>query len=272
MNTHLQTLEQARDTSADWAITLKPAPGRPELTYAGTEALEAKLWPGDQRSAIALTATWQAAPDSIVVSIPSSAVVALEPGKYRVRVYIDEDKAHAAEFILWLLDSPSADTAAKSYCSGRDVLALLPGISRQINAEEDQADFAEQRGLARDWLDAIILATYDPQGRGDNWDLTDPVWSTWDWTQNNDWLREQVDADAVMVDQEVKRCSAAYAAYLIARFQPIKRDGPDWRSIASDLLAEAENRARNLTVRLDTDGDDEADLRINLGQIRMRRG
>lgn len=272
MNTHLQTIEQARDTSATWGVTLKPAPGGGDLPYTGTEALEAKLWPGDNRAAIALDAAWVDAPDSISVSIPSSAVADLEPGKYRVRVYLDADKSHAAEFVLWLLDSPTDAAPAKSYCSGRDVLALLPGISRQISVEEDQADFAEQRGLARDWLDAIILAAYDPRGRGDNWDLTDPAWSTWDWTQNNDWLREQIGADAVMVDQEVKRCTAAYAAHLIARFQPIKRDGPDWRAIASELLAEAENRARNLTVRLDTNGDDEADLRINLGQIRMRRG
>lgn len=215
---------QARDSAKSWVVFLTSETGD-ALTYTSGDAVSALLWAGDDRASTAVTAAWQTAPDKVRVTITSAQVGSLDPGKYRLRVYVGSgtSQRHAAEAVLTLLDGPGTSTAPATYCTAEDVRQLLPRLDDYSDPDTDQTGFAEQRAVARQWLDAIIMAKFP-----------------------HDLMRTYLTDNRLIVTPQVRYACATYTLALLYRRNPAKAD------TAMALTAEAEASATALIISIDT--------------------
>ena len=127
MSLDLPILPLTQGTSRRWIIRL----GREDdlaLSFLGTETLEARLWPGDNRAPVPLTCEWVAAPDKVRLTINPTDTAALEPGRYRlqIRIVTSDGVIEAARATIALTAGPGTATAPKVYCGLPDLASMGP--------------------------------------------------------------------------------------------------------------------------------------------------
>ena len=264
-------LEQRQDETVPWEVTLARADGD-ALTYTGAESMTCQVWAGDDQAvALTPTVTWLSAPNLLQVSIDAST---LDEGDYQLRIRDNAD-VDVAWHTLRVLPAPGTADPEPVYGSVQDLYLHAPWV-RDLAGEDDEAGFVEQRALARAWLDDTILRHYTPYGTGPMVMLSDTavyLGAPGDVIGPSQWLRDQLDDDALIVTTTIREAVARYAASVICSAQlGVARDGESYHQHALRLRAEAETILATLVVQLDTDSDDEPDLSIDLGRVAVLRG
>lgn len=244
--------------AAAWTVTLRGSDGLP-LTgvYAGTETLAARVWPGDDQ-AVSFTpaAAWLSASDGTVdLSVTGAQTAGVSPGEYRLQVRITDGGStySAFEATLAIAAAPGAGTAPAVYCTLDDLHRYGRHALLELQDQNDQAGWAEQRAEARQWFEDVLHAC----DRGANetglgWGVRSRVRARE--RGRNPWLVTQLAADLLIVTRPIREAVACYALSLILVSRP-ELAGP-YRMRANEL-------AKTIVAEIDTNADGVGDYVID---------
>jgi hypothetical protein len=245
-------------TDADFEITLLDADGNRVTTYTAEDSLSGEIWAGDDQAVLLLpSVSWiDPAQGTIRLTIVGSQTALISPARYRVRIRInttDDRVIDAWESWLEITASPGSATAPKVYCTYNDLVLVAPWLATEQTVN-DQAGFAEQRGLAREWLDSIIHRSF-----------LHGIRSTY--------LQGLLDTDKLIVTPQVveitaKRAIGTICANILSGAPGEKESG--YQRLSYRFLAEASALAMEFTAEVDTDGDGEPELIVHCGKASIR--
>lgn len=287
---------QSIDSSRVYEIALAGRDGSLAGVFDGTETFATKLWTGDDQPSLAdLSPRWATADDGmeftgnpaglespvLLLPVEAAGLTTLAPGLYRVRILINPgvDDVEAFLDLIEFTAAAGSATPPKVYGSFDDLRKLAPWIGELITADPSlQSDLGEQRELARARLDDAILAHYQPyadlgiSGRsffGFGGFVTEAI------NTPSSWLREQLDADRLMVDGSRGRVVKEIVSRLAIGFacEPQLGTGPgdtSYQVIAHRMFAKANALMCGYTAEIDTNGDGQPDLWVPLGVINCR--
>ena len=154
-----------------------------------------------------------------------------------------------------------------------DLLRYGRSWLRSLQSDEDDAGFSAQCGRARSWFDDLVLARWQvamPIGVGD------PGYGAVLVGQNpgqlpSKWLRDQLDAGALIVRDSVVECNAKKALALICEGQVGPGDkGTEFARLGRWYHREADGIARTIRAEIDTNRDGWPEFAVNLGQFSIR--
>jgi hypothetical protein len=272
-----------------WTVPTTDSDGN-AVAYSGFEVLSGKLWPGGGLApAYSFTPTWGtaaypgtagAALGLTSVTIPGSVTATLAAQTYRV-VCTVTDSGGAHDYYrgyLQILADPAAVAAPPVYCSIDDLRDHAAWID-DLQAESDLAGFARQRGSARAWLDAIILARYAGSGGGGSagMQLGNPGSGAWSLGSGggggegvSKYLRDQLALDLLIVTDQVREITAKRALHYICRGQVGRGDERPYEALARSFARDAEEAVKTYRAEVDLGGDGYADIIVNCGATSLR--
>ena len=263
--------------TATWSFTIQQAYGTDATgIFTGSDTIAATVWPGDdQAQTFAPTCAWvSATAGTATLTIGGSSTTSLTPGTYRLQLSVTQggNKYLIHEGFLILTAAPGSGTALSTYCSLQDMQRLYAGISRLQDEDVDQAGFAEQRHEARSWLENIIQRSFKTSVA-----VSQTYFTYWDGGlyrtgRHNDWLKGQLDADHLLVTDEVRKACACYAIGEVLGSQTGNTPDNTYLRQSIQFKTRASSLASLLTVELDTNGDGIGDYAISLGLVDVMRG
>lgn len=249
-----------------WTITVRDAAGAVVTTYAGTEPLTLRVWPGDTRAtSLTVTPTWlSAAAGTVSAAVTAAQSAALAPGVYLAELLLTDA---GSVFVAWsgeleVMPAPASTTAGATYCDLDDLYAY--GRHALLNHPQgygkDQAAFEGPRARARTWFDGLLHAADRSRRRGYAGRIGDyglgygPGWGG----GRDPWLTAQLAADALLATDEIREANARYALSLILAEEP---------EIAARHRAMATDLAKTVVAELDTDDDGVGNYTIDLTRV-----
>jgi hypothetical protein len=256
-------------------ITLIDGQGAPVTTFTAGAALAAAVWAGDQQeAAFAPTVAWvDAAAGTVRLTFAAADTADLAPGSYPVQLTITASglvrKNNVAT--LQILASPGADTAQAVYCTAEQLLNHVPWLDELLGSD-DQAGFAEQRAMAREWFDDLVAARYAAESGGSLQFTPYLPGTAYGGNGSEAYIREQLDENKLVVRPWVVRAVSYYAAGEILRHQVGTRDKTSYQVLGDRYMADARDLARQHYAELDVDADGVAEIRVSLGSLRISRG
>lgn len=271
----MNRLEIIRGASASWTFRGMPRVGAstPE-GFGFADPIAAELWAGDDRATtFAPAVAWvDAEACTFRVSIVGAQSAQLEPSAgYQVYVYATAagERIPLARAALTVQGSPGSADGPKVYCTTEDLEAACGWLPTLTNLAADQAGFARQRGEAREWLDALILAAYRPIGQSSH------LYGGLGYggaLQADPTMIAALAADGLVLTgprgrKAVAAC-AAYAVHLVLRGSGDK----DLRADGAAFKRSARAKVANLIVDVDTNADGVVDVSLALGTSNTLRG
>jgi hypothetical protein len=275
----------AKGSTKSFPMQVTGPDGSPSVDFAATDSLVVTLWPGDDRSAlITPTAEWDPVlgpPDYLIYFAPPD-TASLEPGTYRIRATATRgaDSPEILRDTIEVLAIPAAAIAAPVYCTFSDMKRHCSWVGQYLDTDEDQFGFAEQRAMARDWMDNLILRAV-PVAGGLNLVSRQNYWT---WTSNagsgyygtglavDQVIKGYLDAGALVLagpnGSKVVRACACYALALVFGAQP----DASARKDAGRYMAMAQSEASTLIAELDSNADGVSEYAFNLGTTNTRFG
>jgi hypothetical protein len=262
----------------DLTVTLTDSMGDPITDYTGSETLSARLWPGGNLpTSFAPAASWiSAAAGTIAVAHTASQTAGLTVGRYIGTLALVDPTLGPLEAYRWsveILQGPGTGVAPKTYVDLSDLLEYGSGWLYKLMDAGDEVGFLKQRGRATSWLDDTIIAAWQT---GNCMALGDPGYGAVLVGQGNGqlpsaWLRQQLDAGALILRDLVKEIVANRALAIICQGKIEMGDkGEDYRKLARFYRNESEQLARTLRAEIDTNNDGFPELAVNLGVSSMR--
>jgi hypothetical protein len=259
-----------------WDVPAVDSNGDP-IAYTGAELLSAKIWPGGLRAGlITLTPTWKTPASGITnLVITGVQTATLVPAIYRV-VCTLTDAGGAHDYYrgdLEIFADPGTEIVAPAYCTVADLRDHAAWID-DLQAESDQAGFARQLGKARKWLDDLIVNRFKVQSSGALLP-GQPGYGAYSLGMGDDmppskWLRDQLDANLLIVRESTVELCALRALWLICSAQVGRDpDGP-YQKLARGFLLRADNLAKTYRAEIDPDGSGYPSITVNLGQTNLR--
>ena len=218
-------IKQAIGSTSTYTITLKNSTNLP-LAYTGSEPLAAVCWPGDAQATVFSPAVaWVTAPNKISLTITSANLAAVEPGIYQIRVLCGTaPNAHVvAETQVSVLPAPGAGITYQAYCSMEDLRTLFPGID-QLKTSDDLSGFQQQRSLASEWLNAMVLSKFP--GNAD--------------------LALLISQNKLTATKPINECVAYRTLSLVFGGRFAVKDGPSWEALAKLFEEKAERAAERI--------------------------
>lgn len=246
-------------------ITIKGPDGNP-LVMTGSESLVCEVWiGGDHAPLFTVTPT---ASDAAVgqwdVAITPAQTTGMSQGLYDVLVKYADGSGDCYYGGLEILQAPGTGTPGKTYGTYNDLLKVAQWV-KMVQTEDDEAGFLEQRIDARAWLDDILLKSYRGAASSPNYEMSIAAQTFAGGGARRTafpsrWLREQLDADKLILRADVVRAVSYYAASLVG----LNQVGFETKLAARGAwcLQMAEAIASNLVGELDLDGDGKAELVI----------
>lgn len=288
------TLKITQGCDKSWPITLNdPSTGNPITTYTTANTPSAKVWTGLQEDVVfAPSLTWvDPSQGTLTLSITASQTAALSPGRYKLGLYVSDgsgslvDVAQGGVYLLIEGASGNPPTPGTAiYSMGPYAVYALPEYSLtdiyptldDEFTDKDLTGFARQLGLAREWIDRVILA----HDTGGNWVIMadggySPVGGYWGGGlgahTTNVWLRDQLKANTLMVTPLLARIINYYALSLIleASIGPDDKESAYERKSRS-YLAKAEELTATYVAELDLNADGYPDYWVDCGTISTR--
>jgi hypothetical protein len=257
-------------------------------TYTGAETLAASVWPGDdQPELFAPTVAWLVAADrTMTLEWDGTLTEDLAPGRYLVELRITSggNTVKLRAGIVELMSTPGVGVTLSAYCTADDMRKIAPWID-EIQAQSDQAGFAEQRAMARDDFDRLVQTHYGGADF-DREDSLDQFLSSggygWDAGEDDATLQELLDDDRLVLTgptgKVVVRWNAYTAVAHVCQSQIGANPDSPYASRARYCMAMADELLCSLTVGIDTstDGKDGAgdgvpDVFVPLGRTRTIR-
>lgn len=231
--------------------------------FNGAETITAEIWPGDDQPASAtLAAEW--APTSkyadnpaianpyVRITVTAAAIANLLPGEHPIRCVIepgtDDIAVLPTDAVLILTSAPGAATALKQYISAQFLRDICPTLETVQVLQSDQTGFAEKRSLARKWFEKL-LHNGTPRGViGDHLH----GWLAPGYPGRDRWLQEQLDAEKLIVTDEIKLCLAYYALGLILTPLVGSKETTALQGLGCWYAREAQNLVKTIIAELDT--------------------
>lgn len=268
----IQTIQQAQGVDQVYEIDVYDSTGITPVAagvYTGQEPLTARLWAGDGQVAQTLSGVaWQTVapvppnPVSLTLTVRATDTAALTIGTYRVQ--ITTVTQNSLTQLLWdgalkLTASPGSAIALPVYCQYSDMLAICPWIDTISDARRSQTDFAEVRAAARQYLDQLLIKNYRnlnafPFQLGSGGAINvyigprQPIYY-------NQWVTQQLAANALMLSPEVVRGQAYYSLYLALSTVPSRNGTSDYGRFADFFFHQSRNLMFASTFQLDTNND-----------------
>lgn len=253
-------IEVRKGSTATFQVRLKHETDA-TLTYTGSEARTCEVWAGDDRSILFQpTATWVTPPDLLEITIAAADLTSIDPGTYRVRLLLGSaTKVVVAEDDLKVLAGPGSATTLPTYCSAEDLRRLFARVE-SLQDPEDRVGFEEQRALARQWLDSLILKAHRPAG----YDPTVKVLASGFGADST--VKGWLDGNKLIVSDDIRQASAHYALSLIfeAQLSADTESKVDYSMLADRHRFRAEQRVGGLVAEIDLNADGIGDVAIPL--------
>ncbi len=264
-----------------WQVTIVDSTGAAITTYTGSEPLSATVWAGDDQAPLfSPTVSWvSAAAGTTNIAIASAQTLGMTPGKYRVLASLTDStgaKRCFYEAVLDLTYAPGSATPRPTYIAFADLRPHAAWIEDLQDELEDQTGFAEQRALARDWLDGMIIRNYHGGGAsqvGPNgyWMNT---WAMRGTLLTSQFLLELLNGGGLILSNpsgaQVKRACANYALGKICRGQLGRGTERNYAALARWFETSARSEVTSLIVEIDTNGDGIGEIPITLTNTMTR--
>jgi hypothetical protein len=252
---------------ATYPVVLNDAFGNALAGYDGSETLYAILWPGGtQAPSCSIDAVW-ITPADATVSIPITAAdtAALPPGRYQGILRVQptgQDPMDAYSFALDVLAAAGSASAPTTYTTFDDLLKYGRSWLRQLQTDDDQAGFAEQQGRARSWIEDLAHAHFRVAAM--TMVIGSQAFGPRRSGARSTWLQDQLDANYLMVTDQVREAAAKKALALICEGQVgIQESAEAYARLARMYHSQADYLGTCLTLSLDTDGDGFPDVNID---------
>jgi hypothetical protein len=250
---------QTLDSTRNYLLTLSHPNKLQNLigVFTGDEAMEGTIWSGENQAAIAsFAAGWDGSvvgnPNAIAnpvvsMTVTAGAIASLSPGIYEFRVFIPATATQIYRGQIEFEAGPGTGTAPKFYGTRKDMIDLVPWLE-MIQGAGDISGFADQRQLARDWVDQRVLNAV-PFDSG--------------------WVRDQLAADKLLLTgpegRRLVRAVSLYAAGLVLEREPGKQGEKTYRDLGQEMKEDADSLLTAGVVWIDTDGDGVGDYGIYPG-------
>lgn len=278
------TFEVFQGARTTFSITLEDEQGEPREGYTGSEARTLQVWPGGTEAIITLadsSVAWaNAAAAELTVTIGSTDATALTAAMmYPFRVLITESAAAVCRYTgyLQVVAGPGSGTAGKIYGDFSDLIRHGRWVVR-LQTSVDQAGFRNYLERARSWLDDAILAADRPDwgshGRTKD-DATFGAGGAWGMDGDappNKWLRDQLDADYLIVRDWVKEATARMALSFICEDQigTESETQTPYQVLANRNASIAQAIACSHVAEIDFNADSQADYWVRIGKKSTR--
>lgn len=255
----MDTMTVSQGFTLNEIITVRDSSDNPIVTYTGGEVLSGTVRAGramDPKIAgqgLVFTPTWaQVNAGTVNVVLSAAQTDTLPPGQYLMQVGLADNSANFYEGWLVVNYSAGISVLPKTYCSYDDLLTYAPWITR-LQTEFQVAGFAIERGLARAWLDNVIV-------QHSSWMFLNPTigqpgfmpMSMFPAQINqppNLWLREQLNLDYLVRRQNVLEISTKKSLYFIGRSQ-LETLSDKQERLALWFGADADNMANALRAEI----------------------
>jgi hypothetical protein len=236
--------------------------------YAGTENLRTEVWPGGNRAeAFDATTTFKTHPpaDGLVdILITAAQTAALSLGRYQIYSTITAggDPQPILIATLDIVATPGSTPAPKTYCGYSDLLKYGRAWLRQLQTGDDEAGFAEQLGRARSWIEDLAHAHYRVAAM--TMVIGSQAFGPRRSGARSTWLQDQLDADTLIVTNQIREAAAKKALAFICEGQvgPTESAAP-YARLARMYHSQADYLGTCLTLSLDTNNDGFADVNID---------
>jgi hypothetical protein len=150
----------------------------------------------------------------------------------------------------------------RTYCDYRALLRYGRSWLRQLQTDDDEAGFAEQLGRARTWIEDLAHAHYRVASMA--MVVGSQAFGPRRSGARSTWLQEQLDADTLMVTDQVREAAAKKAlAYICEGQVGTSEASMAYAKLARMYHSQADSIATYLTLSLDTNGDGFPDINID---------
>lgn len=249
--------------------------------FNGTETFKLVVWPGDDRlpvwtslSALAWDSAVTGNPASLAspilkLTIPRVSIATIAPGRYSIQGWVnpgtDDVEILPEDSFLELTSVPGLVTAGRFYCTLDDCRKECPWILEAVSMDPGIPNNLEPfRQDAREWYDDLIQRHW--RG-GTSLGAEGGLLSRRRSGQRNVWLKQQLDAGALMLTPAVIKANTYYALGMALDHLIGQRGTTTYQELARQYFAEAEHRAVTTSAELDTNADGQPDFAVDLGYI-----
>jgi|GEM_PF-3212370 len=251
------------------AITFQISDGNGNVitTYTGSETLATEVWPGGNRAdSFSPTTTWiDHTEGKVQIAITAAQTTGLALGRYEVYSTLTASAEDPVAILIAQLDvmpTPGSTAAPTTYCSYADLLKYGRAWLRQLQTSDDEAGFAEQLGRARSWIEDIAHAHYRVAAM--TMVIGSQAFGPRRSGARSTWLQEQLDANTLMLTDQIREAAAKKALALVCEGQIGTSEGSAaYARLARMYHSQADYLATCLTLSLDTNGDGFADVNID---------
>lgn len=260
-------------SSRDYDLQVIPPSGTPydssTTPFDGTEMLAAKVCLGvDQPSVASPSVAW-ADPQTgrYTVSFGDGDALGMVPGEYVLQATAARAGRTASLIVAYLPVRQVGGTAAAIPVYGSlDDLRLYCAWIDRMEHPSRRAQFLRERGRARTWFDQLLQRHWRASGYGIS-TLGFPIGGIGPFRTGgqNKWLQDQLDADTLMVTDDIRELLAKKALGYALEYQVGSRDETSYQELAAAFHAEADLwLAPDITAGLDLNADGWPDLVIDL--------
>lgn len=265
------TLTVAQNATGSWDIQALDSDGVAVVMLI-TDTLSAVVWSGaDTEALTTLTAAWvNATAGQCRVSITATQSAALDPGVYPLALTAVRGTQRLPILSAWLEVTASPGTAdpPPTYGSYRDMVTYgggewLEGLRRTAGG----ANFADERGRARSYLDSLIVRKWRPWSNTKTWS---GVASSGPLDVRNPTLQGYLDDDGLVITDDIRELVALKALELVCRQQVVLGNDEAMQHRAAYFSALCRNKVLTTAAEIDTNDDGIAEYAIPLNVTSLR--
>jgi hypothetical protein len=271
------TLQINQGAARDYDLQGQNLDGSIPGNFLATDTLQGTIWAGNATPPLLTPAvTWIDAPTcQFRLSLENTQSAGLGVGIYHVQATATRAgrSALVLDGMLEVLRAAGLDVALPVYTTYQDLLDHAPWI-QDLYSEEAEYGFTRQQGMAREWLDEILINRYH---YGDTAPMIgSPGFGLWSMFAGgvdfapSKWIRDQLDANTLMVRGKTKECVAKRSLYYILMPQLGKAGDISYRQIAREFARSASDLVKSTRFELDLNGDGFADIIISGGSTNLR--
>jgi hypothetical protein len=276
-----QTLELSQNTDAEWEIDLFDSSNNAVTGFTDDDTLSAVVWPGGgAAAAFEPAATWiDSGTGKIKLAVTASQSASLAPGTYALQVFVVASGLRRMGFdgSLTITRTVGATATGRTYTTFERMKVYAPWLGLVQDQDADLAGFQSQIEEASRWLEGLAIRHYRP-----NQSSNTPTDYSLDhlfngWPRGNyrslvppSELVSWIAAGGLMtemsgVDLGVSEVVALYAIGLVAMGRPGAVGASSYQQAGYGFKARAEEKAKCLTLLIDTNADGKPDVWIDLG-------
>jgi hypothetical protein len=266
-------------TSRDYNLQVPKADGTLYTSgttpFDGTETLSATVGLGLDQPAILTPsvawgssgAGWQTATFVVAFNNADTTASLTPPGEYVLQVKAAKSGRTATLFTGYLpiLQVGGTATALPTYCSLDDMRVYFADIDK-LEHPSRRAQFVKERNRARTWFDLLLQRHFRASGYGIS-TIGYPIGGIGPYRTGgtNTWLQQQLDADYLMVSDDIRECLAKKALGFTLEYQFGGQQETSYQEMAAAFHAEADMYlAPMITAGIDINQDGWPDLVIDL--------